>query len=142
MTTGPLPVRYEQDCSTPARFLCTAPSARAHHLSGAGARRPCRGSGSKVRQGIKPDCSHWAAIPGNDESGCCAVGEGPGDGGGAARHLQPAVDVLQVGAHSSLGNAESAGDLPTRGLRQSNRIRRCCIKPVRGALLKQGAGLT
>jgi hypothetical protein len=27
-------------------------------------------------------------------------------------------------------------------LRQSNRIRRCCIKPARGTLLKQGAGLT
>jgi hypothetical protein len=39
------------------------------------------------------------------------VGEGAGDGGGAAGHAQPFVDVLQVGAHGSLGNAQAAGDL-------------------------------
>ena len=51
------------------------------------------------------------AIPGNDESGYCPVGEGACDGGGAAGYLQPAVNVFQVGAHCSVGNAEPAGDL-------------------------------
>jgi len=35
-----------------------------------------------------------------------------GDGGGAAGDLQPFVDVLQVGVHGSLGDAQAAGDLP------------------------------
>ena len=39
------------------------------------------------------------------------VGEGAGDGGGAAGDVQPGVDVFQVGAHGSLGYAEAAGDL-------------------------------
>ena len=39
------------------------------------------------------------------------VGEGAGDGGGAAGDVQPFVDVFQVGAHGSLGDAEAAGDL-------------------------------
>ena len=39
------------------------------------------------------------------------VGEGAGDGGGAAGDVQPGVDVFQVGAHGPLGYAEVAGDL-------------------------------
>src|SRR2546430_4672183 len=41
----------------------------------------------------------------------CQVRERAGDGGGAAGDLQPFVDVLQVGAHGSLGQAEPPGDL-------------------------------
>ena len=40
-----------------------------------------------------------------------SVGEGAGDRGGAAGDLQFLVDVLQVGAHGSLGDAEPPGDL-------------------------------
>jgi hypothetical protein len=39
------------------------------------------------------------------------VGEGTGDRGCAAGDLQPFVDVFQVGAHRSLGDAEPSGDL-------------------------------
>ena len=39
------------------------------------------------------------------------VGEGAGNRGRAARHLQPAVDVLQVDAHGSFRHADAAGDL-------------------------------
>ena len=39
------------------------------------------------------------------------VGEGAGDGGGPAGDLQQPVDVFQVGAHGSLGNAQAPGDL-------------------------------
>jgi hypothetical protein len=39
------------------------------------------------------------------------VREGAGDRGGAAGDLQPFVDVFQVGAHGSLGDAQPAGDL-------------------------------
>jgi hypothetical protein len=42
---------------------------------------------------------------------CCAVGEGTGDGGGAAGYLEPGVDVLQVLAHGFLGHVEPPGDL-------------------------------
>ena len=41
----------------------------------------------------------------------CQVRERAGDGGSAAGDLKPFVDVLQVGAHSSLGQAEPPGDL-------------------------------
>ncbi len=39
------------------------------------------------------------------------VGEGAGDGRGAAGYLQPGVDVFQVLAHGSLGQGEPAGYL-------------------------------
>jgi hypothetical protein len=42
---------------------------------------------------------------------CCLVGEGAGDGGGAAGDLEPGVDVLQVFASGFLGHVEPPGDL-------------------------------
>jgi hypothetical protein len=39
------------------------------------------------------------------------VGEGAQDRGGAAGDLQPAVDVLQVGAYRALGQAQAPSDL-------------------------------
>ena len=39
------------------------------------------------------------------------VGEGAGDRGGAAGDTQRLVDVFQVGAHGSLGDAQPPGDL-------------------------------
>jgi|RhiMetdeSRZDD1v2_1073273.scaffolds.fasta_scaffold1217049_1 hypothetical protein len=42
------------------------------------------------------------------------LGEGAGDCGCAARYLEPFVDVLQVGAHGSLGYAEPTSDLGIR----------------------------
>jgi len=41
----------------------------------------------------------------------CEVWERAGDGGGAAGHVQPGVDVLKVDAHGSLRHAEPPGDL-------------------------------
>ena len=40
-----------------------------------------------------------------------SVGEGAGDCGGAAGHVQPGVDVFQVLADGALGYAQPAGDL-------------------------------
>ena len=42
---------------------------------------------------------------------CNPVREGADDGGGAAGDTQPFVDVFQVGAHGSLGDAQPPGDL-------------------------------
>jgi hypothetical protein len=39
------------------------------------------------------------------------VREGAGHGGGSAGDVQSGVDGFQVGAHSSLGYAQAAGDL-------------------------------
>jgi hypothetical protein len=45
------------------------------------------------------------------QSLCDPVWEATGNGGGAAGHVQPGVDVFQVLAHSSFRHAEPAGDL-------------------------------
>ena len=70
--------------------------------------RPARAAGIAGIGGAQPG----AAAPAGDlvVSGR-PVGEGAGDGGGPAGDLQQAVDVFQVGAHGSLGNAQAAGDL-------------------------------
>ena len=49
---------------------------------------------------------HWRQYSHSGEVWECA-----GDRGGAARYLQPDVDVLQVDAHGSLGHAKPVGDL-------------------------------
>src|SRR5215467_15713450 len=65
-------------------------------------------------------CPIWAfcasrglggASAGDRRGLCCPVGEGAGDGGGAAGYSEPGVDVLQVLADGFLGHSEPPGDL-------------------------------
>ena len=115
----PLPSAASQRHRSPNRRSARAPSLAASSV------RPHR-NGEPARTGISsPGPSRLPGQPGSVSTRpgaqppgpgirwCQAVrvGEGAGDGGGAAGDLQQAVDVFQVGAHGPLGDAEAAGDL-------------------------------
>lgn len=74
-----------------------------------------------------------------------AVGEGAQDRGGAAGDLQPAVDVLQVGAHGALRQVQAPGDLgigvPARDQAQQVRLPRGEPGPLGAAALGVQVGL-